>query len=345
MEILIVHTWGIGDLILLTPALRVAAKLYPELKISLLFFPQQAAIPVLGADYVHGVSYGGWKPQQLFGTIRDLRHKRYHAVLFSSGVTAWKAWLFMLPLKVKHKVSEYKTFKYPWMTEYVSYQADNSRVRSNYELIKAVLPLPDWDEALRRSEELDLRTDFSLSDENRVWADSYFADRGLGGKPVLAIHPGCMARNRFRRWPAKYFAELIRSVRQDFNCHVVVIAGPDEEEVGEILSREEGVHLLERTSLANVAAFIARCNAFVNTDSGLGHIASCFRIPSLTIFGPGNEVQTAPFSPNSRVLRLPIYCAPCVRKKRRDCQTECLTKLSPPEVYAVLKPILEKAFT
>lgn len=299
---------------------------------------------MLEADYVDNIYYGGWKPKELFATLRTIRRKRYHAVLFTTGVTPWKAWLFMLPLKSKHKVSEYNKHKYPGLTEYVPYTADQTRVRSNYELIGSVIDLPSWDEALRRKEELSLATDFALSAENIAWAESYIRNHKFGDKPILAIHPGCMARNRFRRWPREYFAELIEAARQDFDCHTVVIAGPDEEDVGQYLTKVEGVHLLERSPLANVAAFISLCQAFVNTDSGLGHIASCFQIPTLTIFGPGNEAQTAPFSASSQVLRLPIHCAPCVRRKKRNCQAECLTGLDPKQVYETLKPILAEAF-
>jgi len=342
-EILIIHTWGIGDLVLLTPALKVAKKLHPELRVTLLVFPRQAAIPVLNAEYVANVCYGGWKPSELVRTLMAKRHRRYYAVLFTSGVTPWKAWLFMLVLKSKHKISEYNQFKYPLLTDYVRHDPAYSRVRGNYELLRAVLPLPYWEEACRRKEELDLATDFALSQANHSWAESYLNDHGLSGKPILAIHPGCMARNKFRRWPVEYFVELIRLIKQDYDCHIIVIAGPDEVDVGERLAEVEGVHLLSKTSLANVAAFISRCQAFLNTDSGLGHIASCFQIPSLTIFGPGDEAQTAPFSPVSQVVRLPIHCSPCVRKKKRDCQVECLTNLKPAEVCTALKPILQKA--
>ncbi len=344
-NILIVHTWGIGDLILLTPVLRAVKKLHPHTRFSLLFFPRQAAIPITGADFVDEIAFSAWKPLELLKSIRSLRRQHFDAVMFSSGVTPWKAWLFMLSLKAKHKVSEYSGLKYPGLTEYTLYSGQRSRTQNNYELLGSVLTLPSWADALKRRTELDLATHFELSPENRDWADAYINKHALTGKPILAIHPGCMARNRFRRWPREYFAELIRAVRADYDCHTVVIAGPDEEDVGVYLAQIEGVQMLERGSLANVAAFIARCQAFVNTDSGLGHIASCFQIPSLTIFGPGSEAQTAPFSPNSRVVRLPIACAPCVRKKKRNCQVECLTGLSPQRVYAALKHILDSAFT
>ena len=214
-------------------------------------------------------------------------------------------------------------------------------VRGNYELLRAVLPLPDWEEVWRRKDELELAT-ILRSAKPTIAGLNLISMTMVSGKPILAIHPGCMARNKFRRWLIEYFVELIRLIKQDYDCHIIVIAGPDEVDVGERLAEVEGVHLLSKTSLANVAAFISRCQAFLNTDSGLGHIASCFQITSLTIFGPGDEAQTAPFSPVSQVVRLPIHCSPCVRKKKRDCQVECLTNLKPAEVCTALKPILQK---
>ncbi|MDY0152433.1 MAG: hypothetical protein RBS43_09195, partial [Candidatus Cloacimonas sp.] len=76
-EVLIIHTWGIGDLILLTPVLRTVHTLYPQLKLSFLFFPHSAAIPIRGAAYVHSIQFTAWKPAILLKTILSLRHKRY----------------------------------------------------------------------------------------------------------------------------------------------------------------------------------------------------------------------------------------------------------------------------
>ena len=341
-RILIIHTWGIGDMILLTPALRVAKKMHPELKITLLVLPHAAALPVQNASHVDEIIFGGWKPRELIASLRNLRKEKYHAAFFSSGVTAWKTWLFLLFIKAKHKISEYNRFKLPCLTDYVPRKPQLSRARSNYELLATAIELPKWEEALQKREELDFATDFTLSEENLEWAANYIKTQQLGSKNILAIHPGCMASNSFRRWPVEYFATLIESVKKDFDLNIVVIAGPDEEEEGRYLSQIEGVKLLERSSLGNVAAFISLCDVFVNTDSGLGHIASCFQIPSLTIFGPGDENQTAPFSPKSELIRLEIDCAPCVRNKKRNCNAECLLGLSPQMVYDSLKPILEK---
>lgn len=342
-EILIVHTWGIGDMIMLTPALRAAKKLHPELKISLLVTQPGAAKPVLGAPYVESVIYAGNKPRHLFPAIPRLRRKRYHAVLFSTGVSPLKAWLLLLLARAERKLGEYRSFKLPFLTDSHPYNDAISRPRANYELLGRILELPPWEEALKRAEELDLRTDFQLRDENRDWAEQFIRKHQLEDKPLLGLHPGSMAKFRFKRWPREYFAELIGMLGEAFDCRVVVIAGPDEIEEGDFLRDKAGSLLLEPSSLANTAAFIARCQAFVNTDSGLGHIASCFQIPGLTIVGPGDEKQTAPFSPHSKVIRRDLPCAPCIRQKKRSCALECLRELTPDLVFAKLSRILDAA--
>jgi len=91
-----------------------------------------------------------------------------------------------------------------------------------------------------------------------------------------------------------------------------------------------------------VAAVISRLHFFINTDSGLGHIASCFGIKGLTIFGPANELQTAPFSKKSFIIRYPISCAPCREKtKKPKCTLDCLIKLTPEMVFKRVQELLD----
>lgn len=157
---------------------------------------------------------------------------------------------------------------------------------------------------------------------------------------LIGIHPGCLAKNKYRRWPKEFFITLIGLLHDFIDCSIVVIAGPDELEEADYISRNTDALFLSNEQLPNVAAIIANCNFFINTDSGLGHVSSCFNIKSLTIFGPGDEIQTAPFSDNCYVVRKPIHCAPCVGQKTRKCNCECLTNLSPQIVFDKVKTIL-----
>ncbi|MDD4309105.1 MAG: glycosyltransferase family 9 protein, partial [Candidatus Cloacimonetes bacterium] len=187
-------------------------------------------------------------------------------------------------------------------------------------------------EALELKDTLELTPYFHLAPENIAWAQQWLIDKNLT-KQLIGIHPGCMAKNKYRRWNKDYFVELITLLIHAINCDVVVIAGPDELDVGSYISEKTNTRLLTGAALSNVAAVIAKCSFFINTDSSLGHVASCFGVNSLTIFGPGDENQTAPFSENSHVIRHSIACAPCIGKKRKVCEVECLTRLKPITVF------------
>ena len=336
-NILIIHTWGIGDLILLTPVLNAVYAIHPELKFHFLFFPKAAAIPVKHAPYVGEIKFCSWKPKELLKSILSLRKVRYDAVMFSSGVTPWKAWLFLLLLKAKRKVGEYNKFRYPMLHASIPFNGTKSRTESNYHLISTLLDMPTWNNALVRRDELGLYPKFYLQDSDHLWAQNYLEQMGFGAKKLLGMHPGCMAKNSYRRWDKDNFVALIKMIKAEYDYDVLVIAGPDELDVGEYISKKSDCKLLSKASLCNVAAVIARCDYFINTDSSLGHIASCFRVKSLTIFGPGDEAQTAPFSPESKVVRNDISCAPCVGRKRVACEVECLKKLSAERVFGEFK--------
>jgi heptosyltransferase II len=341
-EILIVHTWGLGDMILLTPVLNAVSRLHPEIKFSFLVFQKIAAVPLREATYVRDIDSCNWEPQQLLKSIYKLRKTKYHAVVFSSGVTAWKAGLYMFLLRAIHKIGEYRTVRFPFLTDYVRFNPDQSRTEGNYRLLETLLSLPDWKDVVQTKLESGLVPQFNLAPSELNFAAEFMSRIELAGKFVFGMHPGCMAKNKFRRWPHDYFVTLIQLLKARFDCSFIIIGGPDELEEAQYISRLTASTLLTHQPLGNVAAVIARCNFFINTDSGLGHVASCFDRKSLTIFGPGDERQTAPFSINSHIIRLDKPCAPCVHRNKQNCVAECLLDLTPQAVFERTVEILQQ---
>ena len=341
-RVLIIHTWGIGDLILLTPVLRIVKTLYPYLELEILFFPESAAIPVTNAPFISKIHYISWKPNLLIPSILNLRKQQYKTILFSSGVRPWKTWLFMLLLKGEQKIGEYKNIRYPGLSKYVKFHPAYSRTRSNYLLFESFLNLPSWDDALLQQKELNFFTYFHLTEENHRWAEKFMMENELAGKRVIGIHPGCLAKNKHRRWSKEYFIALINKLQEYYSYPILIIAGPDEIDVGKAIQIKTNTIILSNAALANVAAVISSLYFFINTDSGLGHIASCFGINSLTIFGPANEAQTAPSSVNSHIIRYPVSCAPCIDKKKKpECTLDCLVKLTPEMVFTRIQELLD----
>lgn len=109
------------------------------------------------------------------------------------------------------------------------------------------------------------------------------------------IHPG--AASEARRWPVERFAAVARAERAD-GRRVVVTGGPDEvERAQEVarLARSDGIHVYAgRTNLFDLAGLVAAAGRVVCGDTGVGHLATALRRPSVLLFGPTSPADWGP---------------------------------------------------
>ena len=109
------------------------------------------------------------------------------------------------------------------------------------------------------------------------------------------IHPG--AASASRRWPADRWAAVARSEAARGRA-VVVTGGPGE--VGLARSVAEGAGLEEaavyagRTDLLELASVVAAAGRVVCGDTGVAHLATALRTPSVVIFGPVSPAEWGP---------------------------------------------------
>jgi ADP-heptose:LPS heptosyltransferase len=108
---------------------------------------------------------------------------------------------------------------------------------------------------------------------------------GVAGATL--IHPG--AASGARRWPAERFAEVARSERAA-GRRVVVTGGPGEEPLTAGVAMAAGLGadavLAGRIGLAELAAVVAAAGRVVCGDTGVAHLATALRTPSVVLFGP-----------------------------------------------------------
>lgn len=96
----------------------------------------------------------------------------------------------------------------------------------------------------------------------------------------VAIHP--TASTDDKRWLAPRFLSLaLRLKSKGFEPHFIVSDGEraDWEHV-----QQYGIGLPRLGSLDNVAAWLVECGWFIGNDSGIGHLASCLQVPTLSLF-------------------------------------------------------------
>jgi ADP-heptose:LPS heptosyltransferase len=109
------------------------------------------------------------------------------------------------------------------------------------------------------------------------------------------VHPG--AASAARRWPAERFAAVARAEADDGRS-VVVTGTPGEVNLAEEVAARAGLLdnsvVAGRTDLRGLAAFVAAAGRVVCGDTGLAHLATALRTPSVVLFGPVSPAHWGP---------------------------------------------------
>ncbi|KTR87334.1 glycosyltransferase family 9 protein [Leucobacter chromiiresistens] len=112
---------------------------------------------------------------------------------------------------------------------------------------------------------------------------------------AVVVHVGAFYGSR--QWPVERFAEVARALRAEGRRVVVTGDERDEPRAAAVAAAaglpEEDV-LAGRIGLAEFAAVIARAQLVVTADTGAGHLASAYGVPSVVIFGPAPPEEWGP---------------------------------------------------
>jgi ADP-heptose:LPS heptosyltransferase len=176
-------------------------------------------------------------------------------------------------------------------------------------------------------------------------AGALLEERGIGpGEPYLVLAPAasCPART----YDLRRFAELAGILSARTGLPLVVTGhARDRTLLGPLTGAPAStrlVSLVGETSVPALAAVIARAALLVTSHSGPMHLADALRCPAVVLFsGTDVEQQWEPRRTEGRLLRRPTPCSPCYRF---TCpyHLECLD-IPAAEVAAACLDLLETA--
>jgi ADP-heptose:LPS heptosyltransferase len=137
-----------------------------------------------------------------------------------------------------------------------------------------------------------------LLDESGIPADpaALDLDPPPGTEPhgATVLHPGAAAPAR--RWPVERWAAVARAERAA-GRHVVVSAGPGEEEAAASVATAAGLPagaVRAGGDLAALARLVAGAGRVACADTGVAHLATALRVPSVVLFGPTPPAEWGP---------------------------------------------------
>ncbi|HEY2329485.1 MAG TPA: lipopolysaccharide heptosyltransferase II [Verrucomicrobiae bacterium] len=162
---------------------------------------------------------------------------------------------------------------------------------------------------------------------------------------LILLQPGARWQNK--RWPAKYFAELVRPLAERFpDARFAILGGKDDQPLGEIIFQaapERCLNLCGATSLPEMIEWVRRCDLIVTNDTGPMHVAAALGKPLVALFGPTAPERTGPYGQLENVLRLDLPCSPCLKSKCTFEKTdECLRSLLPATAFERVGKILRR---
>ena len=100
-------------------------------------------------------------------------------------------------------------------------------------------------------------------------------------------------------------------------------------------------NLCGKTSIKELASYIAGLGLFITNDSGPMHIAAAFKVPTVALFGPTNFTRTSPYNnPNARLAHLNLPCMPCMKRVCPLGSHECMKELKPALALELARQII-----
>lgn len=142
----------------------------------------------------------------------------------------------------------------------------------------------------------------TLGTERLAWGRDWLAARGLGGRKILAVHPG--SGSPHKNWPVENFIAVVRQLPRDVTP--LLVLGEADAELDAPLARAlPDAPRLAGCTLLEVAAILANCAAYLGNDSGITHLAAALGLPVIALFGPSNLEHWAPRGPQVRLLQAP----------------------------------------
>jgi len=325
----------IGDLVMLSPALRRLREAYPGAKLTLVAQPFARELFAAG-NLADDVLVWDKKGEQrglpgLLNLARRLRKGDFGAafVFHRSFGSALAAYLARIPVRVgyRHELRDFLlTHRAP------EPEVPEHLAREHLHLLEAV--------GLGGNQTM-VEVDESRESEG-AFLENLKHRLDFDGRPVVVVCPR-------GGWPTKTWKP--GQVSRLFDLYGVhqatfVLAGaPGEEKCAEgVYSvNNEVVNLVGKTTLRELIYLIRRADAVVSVDTAAVHLATAVGTPVVALFGPTAAERCGP-APGAKatVLYGKVNCLKCYLKK---CSKDpfCMDTLEPEEVKVELDRFLTQA--
>ena len=320
---LIIRPGGIGDAVLLAPAINFLKKTFPQIRIIILAEQRNAGVfPLIsGVDEV--LCYD--RPRE----FRQIFRRDFDVVIDTEQwyrLSAVVARMVRSPVKIGFDTNERRRM----FTHCIPYNLDHYE-SDNFLALLAPLGIDRQQDVGGASLSV---PDHSVSRATQIL-------QPLHSKPFVTLFTGSSIPEK--RWDSGRFLRVVE-ILSATGIRIVVVGGKEDRQQGELICHGGvGLNLTGSTSLAETAAVIQKSSLLVSADSGVLHIAAGLGVPTVSLFGPGSANKWAPQGGRHIVIKRELPCSPCIMfGNMAKCQNDalCMQEITVDEVVNAVNLLL-----
>ncbi len=324
----------IGDVLLMTPALRELKRRFPQARLTAVVHafaaPMLANNPdvdeVIAAEHLVKKDGTLARLKQELGLLRRIRKQKFDLTLdFGANERAiWCSWLGGAKIRAAqlyhkwepgdwqrrllthlypepwcqiHRNQTHQVLKDIWLVRQLG-QGTPAGLKGKGEPADVITP-----EDTMERHPLVLRP----SNEDQEWAETFL--RPHRAEKIVVMHP--VSRWMSKCWHAERMAAVLDWLQRERGARVILTSSPDTQEIAyaqaiEDQAQTRPVMVPGTIHLGQLGALIHTADAFVGIDSAPMHMAAAVDTPQVALFGATNPIDWGPWSPHAKALFHPL---------------------------------------
>lgn len=333
-RILIIDPTLIGDIVMLTPFLRIIHKNNEHCKITLVCGSWAKAILetqnlvdefiIIDSSFLNSVKKLALSRRKLKRIVLSVNVHEYDYALEPRGDIRYI--YFMHYCSARRKISYSYTGGECFLTDVIE-PSDNVThlVEDKLYFLEKL--------GCKYDKDNDIFPYLDLNNEQVGQKNAFIRDNQFMGDLLIGIHPGASLDKK--QWD--YYDKLLMLLNSAIdNVAFVIFKGPGEDtavdKVEKAAKKCDAKYIISNTSIQDYMVRISACNMMVCNDSGAGHIAAAYGITTFVMFGPFFPEMVKPYvKKNGFCFSEKIDCKPCL-SRICDGDKKCLNRIEPEAV-------------
>ncbi len=348
-KILFLAEGQLGDLLLLTPALRAVKESFPSSSVSVLVVErrnpdksktkwfsdltataaERAISPlstntnvdellVINRQTLRSLK-GLARVKAELDIVRFLRRQKFDTVICTFPEDRFAEWAFASGARMR--VGQRKQNLHWLLTHTPAIEKAEKGVLEYYcDLVRAI-----------GAQVQSMHTEYNIPPSSVGWADNFLKANNIStSQKLVAVHPG--ATGNYKIWPPERYAALMEFLLSVPETKVLLLVRDFDLPIISAIKRNLRSAVIEietGDNVGNLAAILRRCVLCISNDSGPRHLAIAVGTRSLAFFRQHHDREWGVYEENDRVMTL---------KSSQPCPVcppgICMDKIPPDEMFS-----------